>query len=409
MKFRELGNKKYNTIAAYVIIVAAVIIVIYNVIDSVPFYFKLILEKTDWLMQASRPILLALVFTYLLDPVADVIEQALMKKTKYFSTRYKKARAIAVITVMLLVFAFIAGLLSLIIYSITDQVRLAKIDDIYVVAQKFATSINDLYKNILDRLSKVNVRSAEVNEYVTKILKNVLTRITEGSTEVLSSVSGITGFLGELFFALIMTIYFLIDENLIKGTMDRIAKALFSTNANKKMRFFINEADTVFSGYIRGQFMDAFFMMVMISIVLSIIGVKFGIIIGICAGIGNLIPYFGPFVAYGGVILVCLLTGDFKRMIIALIALVIVQAIDGNIIGPKLLSNCIEIHPLIIIMSLVLGSAIGGFLGMLLAVPVGALIKVMFMYYIDRKITEKEKMKPSEEIIMTENVKGSER
>lgn len=403
MKIKELENKKYNMIAGYVIAVATMVIIIYNVIDSVPFYFKVILEKTEWLMKASRPIILALVFTYLLDPIADVIEQALMKKTKFFSTRYKKARVIAVITVILLVLAFIAGLLSLIIYSITDKVRLAKIDDIYVVAQNFATSINDLYHNILERLSKVNVRSAEVNEYVTKALKTVLTKVTEGSTAVLSSVSGITGFLGELFFALIMTIYFLIDENLIKGTVDRIARALFSDKSNKRMRFFVNEADTVFSGYIRGQFMDAFFMMVMISLVLSIIGVKFGIIIGICAGIGNLIPYFGPFVAYGGVLLVCGFSGEFKRMIIALIALVVVQAIDGNIIGPKLLSNCIEIHPLIVIISLVLGSAIGGFLGMLLAVPVGALIKVLFMYYIDRKISEKESRVAAAQPVVSEN------
>ena len=75
---------------------------------------------------------------------------------------------------------------------------------------------------------------------------------------------------------------------------------------------------------------------------------------------------------------VCLVGGDFKKLIIGIIVLFLVQTLDGNLINPKLLSNSIQIHPLIVVVSLIVGSAVGGFLGMLLAVPCGALVKIMF-------------------------------
>jgi predicted PurR-regulated permease PerM len=134
-------------------------------------------------------------------------------------------------------------------------------------------------------------------------------------------------------------------------------------------------------------------MMILISIVLSITGVKFAIVIGILEGIGNLIPYFGPIVAYFGTTLVCLISGDLKTLVISIIALFLIQFIDGNMIGPKLLSNSIQIHPLIIIVSIIFGSALGGFLGMLLAVPVGAYVMLVFVRFIEHRLKKKEENK----------------
>jgi predicted PurR-regulated permease PerM len=84
-------------------------------------------------------------------------------------------------------------------------------------------------------------------------------------------------------------------------------------------------------------------------------------------------------------------------MIISIIALFVIQAIDGNFIGPKLLSRSIKIHPLIIIISLIFGSALGGFLGMLLAVPIGAYVKLIFVRFIDHRLERKEEIRRLEE------------
>ncbi len=119
-------------------------------------------------------------------------------------------------------------------------------------------------------------------------------------------------------------------------------------------------------------------MFVVISITLSIVGVKYAIIIGALAGFGNLIPYVGPFIAYGSTIIVTLVSGDIKTLIIALIALFVVQTIDGNVINPKLLGNNVDVHPMLVVISLIIGQGAFGLLGMLFAVPVAALCKVIF-------------------------------
>lgn len=390
MNLKRFINNKYNQIAIYIIVVASIIIAINTFMGSVPFFFNLLVDRLAWLANASTPIIIALVMAYLLFPVTNIFQRLIMK-IKFFKNKETKARLIAVLVVVLLLLLVVAGVCSLIIFSVTDQIRLAKFDDIYVLAENLVNSINDLYNNLMDKLSSVNVESEEVNAYLKQLGAVLLEKVASISTSIIASVSGVTSFFGQIFFAFIMMIYFLIDGREIKRQVARISKALLSKKTNGKINYVLGEADRVFSGYIRGQFMDAAFMMVALSVILSILGVKFGMIIGICAGLGNLIPYFGPFVGYGGVILVCGISGEVKLMIISIICLLILQAIDGNIIGPKLLSNCIKIHPLIVIISLVFGSAIGGLLGMLLAVPVGALIKVLFMNYIDKKIIENEK------------------
>ena len=131
-------------------------------------------------------------------------------------------------------------------------------------------------------------------------------------------------------------------------------------------------------------------MMCMLTVVLSLIGVKYAILIGIFAGLGNLIPYLGPIIAYVTTALSCLAFGEYKKLIIAVIVLVIVQALDGNVIAPKLLSQSIKIHPVLVIISLIFGNAIGGLFGMLFAVPVGALIKLLFSRYVDTRLKEKQ-------------------
>ena len=140
---------------------------------------------------------------------------------------------------------------------------------------------------------------------------------------------------------------------------------------------------------------DAVIMAILVSSALSLIGVKYAIIIGVLSGIGNLIPYVGPVVAYGSTILVCLISGDFRRLLVAIVVLFVIQTIDGNIINPRLLSTNVDVHPVLVIAALIVGGAIGGIVGMLFAVPVAAFFKIQFEKVIDRlliaRFPEKEK------------------
>ena len=184
--------------------------------------------------------------------------------------------------------------------------------------------------------------------------------------------------LATAFFALIFSVYFLLDMPKLKDYWGKVFGIILPNKVKSTLDTLIKDADKVFSGYIRGQAIDAFMIGVVVSIVFSIIGIQYAIVIGLLIGLGNLIPYMGPIVGYSSIVIVGIATSDYKSMIIAAIALLIIQAIDGNLIYPKLLSTSVNIHPMIVIISLTVGASIGGLAGMIVAVPTGALIKVWF-------------------------------
>lgn len=293
-------------------------------------------------------------------------------------------------TVVLLVLGGFAVILSLLVYSVTDQIRVVNFDSLATLVENYANSLTKFSKMLTERLNTMNIESAEISKMVKTVSDYMMNLGTNFLSSLMNSLSNVTGIVTTIAFSSIIAIYFLIDGRMIKGVVGKVSYALFSDRANARMKRFLRDADQVFSGYMKGTLMDVGVMMVLISLTLSIVGVNFAIIIGILAGLGNLIPYCGPFIAYGLSALVCLVNGDMTKLVIAIVALIVIQFIDGNIIGPKLLSQSIEIHPLLVIICLIIGSSIGGLLGMLFAVPVGALIKVIFMRFIDSRIAKKE-------------------
>lgn len=393
MRWKEKINRKYMQISLYVIITVVIISILCLILINAPVIVKISMEKISWFIKVIKPIIIGFIFAYLMDPVVDFFEKQFQKiRFKKFIKKIKAPRTWAVFTSVLLLIIAAAGIVSLLVFSVTDQLRLANFDDIINLTKEYMNGLTSFLQSIGNKLAELDIRSQEFEKYITNASTFVMNIITDFTRTVLSSITNISGYLTTFIFSFIIGIYFMIDGKIFKKFIGKVSLALFNDNTNKKMKGTIHDLDVVFSGYIRGQLTDALFMMVIISLTLSVIGVKFAIVIGILSGLGNLIPYFGPIIAYICTSLTCLINGDIKLWVIAMIALLIIQSIDGNLVGPKLLSNSIQIHPLIVIISLIFGSAIGGFLGMLLAVPIGAYVKLIIVRFVDHRLDRKEEL-----------------
>lgn len=394
MKWKDKFNKKYMQISLYVIITAVIIYILTLIAKNAPIIVREIMERLSWLIKVIKPVIIGFAFAYLMEPAVSFFERKYseIRMHKLFR-KFKAPRTWAAVTsVAILFFAFV-GLISLLVFSVTNQLRLANFDDIVKLGEEYMNSLNEFLQSVLGKLKELDIESSEFEQYIANATTYITNLVMGFAKATLTSITNISSYLTTIIFSFIIGFYFLIDGRMFTSYIKKVFIALFSENTNKRARTIVHDLDQVFSGYIRGQLTDAFVMMVLISTVLTITGVKFAIVIGIFAGIGNLIPYFGPVVAYVSTAIVCLINGEMETLFISIIALVIIQAIDGNFIGPKLLSRSIKIHPLIIIISLIFGSALGGFLGMLLAVPVGAYIKLVFVRFIDHRLQRKEEMK----------------
>lgn len=377
MKLKDKLNPKYTQLSAYVIVTCIIIFILSRIADHIDVIFMGIGSGLHWLNIILKPMIYGFGVAYLFAPLADFFQRQL-QKMKHFQKPGKRTRPLAVAIVAIIALAVLVITFSILISTFTHQITVANFDDILAMISSYAKTLTSFYNEVTRRLNDANIKSDMLQKYLEEAGSSIASIFSGMGKGMMKSITNLQSILTNMIFSIIFAIYFLLDGKQLMKYWNRVLKAFTSEKADKRFHQFIADADLVFSGYVRGQLLDAFIMSVMISVSLTFVGVKFAVVIGILTGIGNLIPYVGPIVAYVSTILVCLLNGDFKKMAVAIVVLFIVQTLDGNVINPKLLSSSIHIHPLLVIISLIFGSAIGGLAGMLLAVPVGALIKIIF-------------------------------
>ena len=374
--FKNKINKKYFEISMYVIFTCIVIFLLSRFTDQLPAIAKTTGSALKWVGAIVKPVIIGFIIAYLLFPMLERLEGLLRKIKPLKKKKSVRGLAVALQWIIILVGLFIV--VSLLVSVITKQARAANSEDIIEGIKTYANSINELYRELIDRLDKLNINSAEIKSSVDTFTNNLGKYMLNLSSQLGNLAGNLKDGLATALFALIFSIYFLLDMPKLKKYWGRVLGIILPEKVKTTLDTLIKDADKVFSGYIRGQAIDAFMVGVVVSVVFSIIGIQYAIVIGLLIGLGNLIPYMGPIVGYSSIVIVGIATSDYKSMVIAAIALLIIQAIDGNLIYPKLLSTSVNIHPMIVIISLTVGASIGGLVGMIVAVPTGALVKVWF-------------------------------
>jgi len=171
----------------------------------------------------------------------------------------------------------------------------------------------------------------------------------------------------------VVTYYLLADS-------DKISKKCYYLVPLEKrvvVRKIITDIDMLLGKYIIGQLLLSLIVGIFTFIILIVLDIKFAIALSILNGVVNIIPYFGPIVGGVPVILIALLDSPTKGLWAA-VAILIIQQIEGNILSPKITGDSTNIHPLVILLLLLIGEKFGGFIGMVIAIPIGVIIKVIY-------------------------------
>ena len=385
-------NEKYQQILLYVLLGAFCILVMLFLLINIGVIVPKGMSFISTFFSLISPFIVGLAIVYLLNPIVNQIEKILYKSLGIIFKKKKDRmsfRGLSVLITYLIVAGCIFLILSVIISSVANEIKLADTDSLKNIALSLLSSGKEFIKGIASKLEQFGIKSANISEYQQKLLDWINSSTTDIATGAFSFVSNVGNAISKFLIAMVLSIYVLIDLDNLKKYWQKAAAALLRNRSYGALSTFLKDADDCFSGYIKGQFLDACVMAVLVSVGLSIVNVKYSVLIGILTGIGNLIPYVGPIFAYGGTILACVVDGDFKKMLIGLIVVLVIQGLDGNFINPKLLSNSISVNPILVIIALLIGASTGGLMGMLVAVPVAALVKKEF----DRLIAWREAKK----------------
>mgnify|MGYP000918769682 CR=1 FL=1 len=384
----SFNTKKIRAVALYTFLTAGAVLLVYFGLLHLPVVLRYAGSLRDVVMTVLSPLLLAFVIAYLLNPVIHLFERFFHKA--FPRMKYKRLRAFSVVGAALAFLALLTLIVSLLIFSVTRELQVGDLDGLLLVISNFMEGLNRFYDASLQWLADMNLESPNVQSLLQEISDTVYGTIHGLVSDLTGSLSGVSGNFAAFFFGVVMSVYMMLDGRRITDYLGRVAAVLFRDNTNEKIRDVLGDLNHAFSGYLRGQLLDVLFMIVTVSIALQLTGCRFAIGIGVLAGFGNLIPYLGPFIGYGLTTLVCLIYGDYSVLAVSLPVLLLIQLIDGNIVGPRLLGKSISVHPLLIILFLIAGGAVGGLPGMLLAVPIGGFLTIRFRKWLARNEDTKE-------------------
>ena len=219
----------------------------------------------------------------------------------------------------------------------------------------------------------------QVNEINADIFNTVSEKLNEVLSNTVSGLGSVVGLLTNAFVGIItmpIILYYLLKEG---DKLPLTFLQFFPTNLRESIGELLRKINTQISQYVRGQITVAFFVGLMFVIGYAIIGMKFGIVLGILAGFLNIIPYMGSFIAMVPAVIVAIVDSP---LMLAKVLLVfsIEQFIEGRVISPQVLGSNLEVHPVTIIFVLLTGGKLFGLTGFILGIPGYAVLKVLFMH-----------------------------
>ena len=357
---------------------AVAIIAAYNILGNLAGVAQIIGN----ILGAIMPFCIGLLIAYILYMPCRSIE-TLLKKSKKKSFVNKHARGLSILTTYIIALIVIVIILNVIIPIVVQS-----LSDLF-------TNLPGYYNSVTEKINELPEDNILRSEKATEIINNIknidftalfnMERIQQYIKSFISAMETIL----DAFIAVIVSVYILAQRNAIIRFLSKFTKAVASKNAYEKIKKYFMKSNSVFFKFLTSQVLDAILVGVLVSVALSILQVKYAVLLGFMIGLFNLIPYFGAIVAVVIAILITVLTGGIGKALLMTVVVVILQQIDANIINPKIVGDSLEISQLLVIFAVTLGGAYFGVIGMFLAVPVATVIKLVIEDFIE----EREKSK----------------
>lgn len=373
MRFRWDKKYLYWGVTAFCVIAASIVFfLILSKISAIKGFFGIILK-------VIKPVLYGLLFAYLMNPLVKTFERPILVQwgEKIYGKDSRKsrsfARCIAILLALVLVLLIVIGLLWLVLPRLYESIQTlvtnlplyfdrmrSTVEEIFKANQDVEDYVLGLFDNISQTLSSF-LSGDLVNE-----LKTVLVSIT-------SSVYAVVMEIVYIAIGFIVAVYILTSKERFAAQTKKVLYSIFDVQHATDIIEEAHEVNEIFIGFVSGKILDSLIIGVICYISLNIIQMPYKELVSVIVGVTNVIPFFGPFIGAVPSAFLILLVDPFKCLIFV-IYILILQQIDGNIIGPKILGQNTGLSSFWVICAILVGGGLFGFAGMLFGVPVFAVI-----------------------------------
>lgn len=381
---KKILNKRW---AAYTIATCSAVILYMLLSHIAP-----IVDWVSSLWKMLSPVVAGCVLAYLMTPVMDYLENKPLQKIKKEKARHILGVVLSVIFVLLIITAIIMMVVPSLISSISDLIS---------AVNKYG------YSNItalLEEFNKFDIRFkidiSKFDMYIDQGLDALFTALKNNLSDILNEINNIGSSLFNIILGFIIAVYLLIGKSSVKSAVQEFRKSLLTKERYKKNSDFWKRCNEIFIQYIGCSLLDGFIIGTVNAIFMLIFRMDNITLISVIVGVTNLLPTFGPIIGavIGAFFLV--ITNPMDALIFIIFS-VILQAIDGYVIKPKLFSSSLGLSPVLSLIAIILGGKMFGFIGILLSIPVTAVLVMIyneqFLPLLQRRTAIKEAKSPHNE------------
>ena len=352
MKHRKLREQSWYPYA----VAACSAVLLYVLLEHISNIWAAVAKVSGYFL----PVLLGCVLAYLMNPLAKLYQRTLFKKVKKESLAWPLSVGLAVATVV----AFLLFLLGTLIPQLVESVMtlVNNLDD-YMASLRNLLERWGIDKHLdLDKLNMVD----NAAKFLSKNLSSIVSASSKAGKGVANWV-----------IALVLSVYLLAAKESLRVGVRRLARAVLNRGNYERVRSFLHRCDGILSRYITFSLLDALIIGITNLVFMGVMGMQFAGLVSVVVGATNLIPTFGPVIG-GAIGAFVLLLVKPMHALAFLIFTVVLQTLDGYIIKPKLFGNSLGVSGLLILVSIVVMGNIFGVVGILLSIPVAAILDFVY-------------------------------
>lgn len=374
-------NIKYTTIAAYIFIVACSVIIFYLSISQI----GMILDKISGVIGILQPFIMGFSIAYLLNFILKfyenrVFEYTLIKKINLkFRTKRQLGLVLTYITSSLLIYVFIKFLFPQLLGSI-----IGLINDIPRYVSETNKFIDDLLRNLNIKENYLYLINDNFNRWVEYIIK-----VATDIIPILGTlIRGFASSIWNIVLGIVISIYLLADKERFFALSKKITYSFLPKVAAEKVIEITHRSNHTFGKFFVGKIVDSFIIGLLTFIILAIFKMPYSVLVSVIVGITNIIPFFGPFIGAVPSFIIILFVSPVKALWFLLI-IFIIQQLDGNVIGPKILGDSIGISAFWILFSILVAGKFLGVVGMIIGVPLFAVLYSIIKEIVEARLKKK--------------------
>lgn len=382
------GNSRYFTISIYCIVTILIIAIIARAV----FLWESTSATLSTLFSALSPFFIGILIAFLINPLVSWMRKTVFKKWLHI-----KNDALNRILAILFSYVLVIGAITIgLIYLIPEIIN--SLTELLNKLPEWANSIMNLINNLSEKYPDIDFKY--IQDTITNTdstLQSTLSKLISSlTTTIVATGVSVLKFIFNFIVAIIVSCYLIIDKKMQARGIKRVVFAFFKQERAEKIWNVVKRSIRIFSDFFDGKMIDSLIIGILCFICMMIIGLfgftgftECALLVSIIVGVTNMIPYFGPFL--GGIpsaLLLCIYS--LQSALIFGILIIIIQQLDGNLIGPKILGDSTGLRPLWIIFAITIGGWFAGVVGMLLGVPCVAVITGLMEDAVDKRLAEKE-------------------